>query len=124
MCAATVHLVESAEAMVPAKPSGESAAPLQFAPEGLVAAARTAVSYTGQLIFACLAKADADSDSMRGLNSAASAVRRYAEKLVELTEKQRELAKQKSADGEEDDGAEPSGPRKGTVEAMREVRLR
>lgn len=99
----------------------------EVAPEGIVAAARTAVSYTGQLLFACLAKADADSESMRGLNNAASAVRRYAERLVELTAKQRTEHQQRmrhkvtAVNEEEPEPTEPSGPRKGTVEAMREV---
>uniref|UniRef100_A0A5K3EGD4 FERM domain-containing protein n=1 Tax=Mesocestoides corti TaxID=53468 RepID=A0A5K3EGD4_MESCO len=113
--AATVHLVESAETLVAARSNDPSADPsLRFAPEDLVSAARTAVSNTGQLIFACLAKADANSASMRGLNAAASAVRRHADRLVELTE----IEKRKNRPGEQ---SEPSGPRKATVEAMREV---
>ncbi|KAL5112171.1 Talin-2 [Taenia crassiceps] len=114
--AATVHLVESAETLVAVQTSDASAegARPRFAPEDLVSAARTVVSNTGQLIFACLAKADANSASMRGLNAAASAVRRHAERLIQLTE----LEKSKN---EPNEPLEPSGPRKATVEAMREV---
>lgn len=114
--AATVHLVESAETLVAVQTSDASAEGTKprFAPEDLVSAARTVVSNTGQLIFACLAKADANSASMRGLNAAASAVRRHAERLIELTE----LEKGKN---EPNEPLEPSGPRKATVEAMREV---
>ncbi|KAL5963120.1 Talin-1, partial [Taenia solium] len=114
--AATVHLVESAETLVAVQTNDASAEGTRprFAPEDLVSAARTVVSNTGQLIFACLAKADANSASMRGLNAAASAVRRHAERLIELTE----LEKGKN---EPNEPLEPSGPRKATVEAMREV---
>nr|CDS22504.1 talin 2 [Echinococcus granulosus] len=114
--AATVHLVEAAETLVAVHTndaSADSARP-RFAPEDLVSAARTVVSNTGQLIFACLAKADANSASMRGLNATASAVRRHAERLIELTELEK-------AKNRPDEPLEPSGPRKATVEAMREV---
>ncbi|KAM7533362.1 hypothetical protein Aperf_G00000120428 [Anoplocephala perfoliata] len=116
--AATVHLVESAETLVLVRNSEgtpENGGGPRFAPEDLVSAARTVVSNTGQLIFACLAKADANSASMKGLNDTASAVRRHAERLIELTE----LEKKK---GRPEEPLEPSGPRKATVEAMREVR--
>ncbi|VDN96364.1 unnamed protein product [Rodentolepis nana] len=114
--AATVHLVESAEALVlvgNSESASESGGP-RFAPEDLVSAARTVVSNTGQLIFACLAKADANSKSMSGLNATAAAVRRHAERLIELTEFEKNKYIQ-------EEPSEPSGPRKATVEAMREV---
>lgn len=114
--AATVHLVESTEALVLIRNSEgtpENGGP-RFAPEDLVSAARTVVSNTGQLIFACLAKADANSESMRGLNATAAAVRRHAERLIELTE----LEKNKYI---QEELSEPSGPSKTTVKSMREV---
>ena len=116
--AATVNLVESAETLVAVRSheetSGDGTGGARFVPEDLVSAARTVVSNTGQLIFACLTKADANSASMHGLNAAASAVRRSAERLIELTE----LEKRKNSPVEP---IEPCGPRKATVEAMREV---
>ncbi|VDL47892.1 unnamed protein product [Hymenolepis diminuta] len=114
--AATVHLVEFTEALVLIRNSEgtpENGGP-RFAPEDLVSAARTVVSNTGQLIFACLAKADANSESMRGLNATAAAVRRYAERLIELTE----LEKNKYI---QEEPSKPSGPGKGTVKSMREI---
>ena len=112
-----MHLVESAETLVAVRTSDASAdgtGGSRFVPEDLISAARTVVSNTGQLIFACLTKADANSASMHGLNGAASAVRRHAERLIELTELERKKNSQ-------DEPLEPSGPRKATVEAMREV---
>ena len=113
-----MNLVESAETLVAVRSheetSGDGTGGARFVPEDLVSAARTVVSNTGQLIFACLTKADANSASMHGLNAAASAVRRSAERLIELTE----LEKRKNSPVEP---IEPCGPRKATVEAMREV---
>lgn len=52
---------------------------------------------------------------MKGLNDTASAVRRHAERLIELTEWEKKKSRP-------EESLEPSGPRKATVEAMREVR--
>lgn len=100
---------------------------LLFAPEGLVAAARTAISNTGQLIFACLAKCEDSSLSMRGLNSAASVLRRHAERVIYLAQSiahqtnQSSFPNDQDVEEEVDEDGQPSGPNRITVQSMREV---
>ncbi|BHF59798.1 Talin-1 [Sparganum proliferum] len=130
--AATNHLVESAQTLA-AVHSGcaenpqqqqqqqQQEAPLRFAPEGLIAAARTVVSYTGQLVFACVAKADASSTSMCGLNSAASAVRKYAECVVQLAQGIANSRPTEAPVAGEPAGSNLIGSRRGTVQTMRQV---
>ncbi|VDL88609.1 unnamed protein product [Schistocephalus solidus] len=131
--AATNHLVESAQTLA-AVHSGcadnlqqqqqqqqQQGASLRFAPEGLVAAARTVVTYTGQLVFACVAKADASSSSMCGLNTAASAVRRYSECVVQLAQGLANSRPTEVPGTGEPTGSDLIGSRRGTVQTMRQV---
>nr|VZI31552.1 unnamed protein product [Spirometra erinaceieuropaei] len=131
--AATNHLVESAQTLA-AVHSGcadnpqqlqqqqqQQEASLRFAPEGLIAAARTVVTYTGQLVFACVAKADASSSSMCGLNSAASAVRKCAECVVQLAQGIANSRPTEAPVTGEPASSDLIGSRRGTVQTMRQV---
>ncbi|CAH8840774.1 unnamed protein product [Trichobilharzia szidati] len=84
------HLVESAQAFVTMH-VGNSSHPMEsdemsLKPESLISAAQTTAGYTAQLIIACIAKADPNSQSCSGLRTAGGAVKHAADRLVRIVQ--------------------------------------
>ncbi|XP_018650130.1 LOW QUALITY PROTEIN: putative talin [Schistosoma mansoni] len=84
------HLVESAQAFVTMHVSGSSqlidAGDLTLKPESLISAAQTTAGYTAQLVIACIAKADPNSQSCLGLRNAGGSVKHAADRLVRIVQ--------------------------------------
>ncbi|CAH8519709.1 unnamed protein product [Schistosoma rodhaini] len=84
------HLVESAQAFVTMHVSGSSqlidAGDITLKPESLISAAQTTAGYTAQLVIACIAKADPNSQSCLGLRNAGGSVKHAADRLVRIVQ--------------------------------------
>ncbi|CAH8487481.1 unnamed protein product [Schistosoma turkestanicum] len=85
------HLVESAQAFVTMHVvSGSSqsidSGDITMKPESLISAAQTTAGYTAQLVIACIAKANPNSQSCLGLRNAGGSVKHAADRLVRIVQ--------------------------------------
>ncbi|VDQ03556.1 unnamed protein product [Trichobilharzia regenti] len=106
------HLVESAQAFVTMHVGNSSSSfpmesdEMSLKPESLISAAQTTAGYTAQLIIACIAKADPNSQSCSGLRTAGGAVKHAADRLVRIVQtvvsKNKGTSAKQFDDGEKD----------------------